>query len=644
MNKRIVLVRLLIVNGAVLLSLLLGEGLLRCVPSINDRRVAFNQFKSQVFWLDDTTRLFKKNIYHEFEEAYRPEGEKYFSRAQPRLFRTDDSGYILGSPSDFNGLAEYRVLFSGGSVVECQEVDEPFRFPAVVQSLLNERGLSEFRAWNLGIRGHTTFETLKLMAGTKLYDGFQAILFMHNINDWNVLANCGTYFSSQREGATEQHESMGTQLRKMVESLRDTLVSQSNCASLLHSIYQNHFSPGIVPQEDGPHAIDPETVQHIRDQYRSNIISLAAVSSAKNAEAVFLTQPSGLTEELQEALNDELRQVCQDNHYHLIDVAARFPAEPDDLFFPDGVHLNNEGSLLVGTIVAEELPHILEATLDRLPIRKEWLRAFHDMLNRGPTQNVAIPNARYPVMSPDMKRLYFQTSCGGKRQVCSIDIGEGMMERLSPLGMEFWHPCPADNGCVYAVSDCLHGEAIFALEKQGIRLLLPFDDNDLQGAIPARSRDGTMCFPGTRAGRAPDLFLYSPHSNTLRQITHTDCEEWRPVFHPDGRRIFYISNQRGTFDVYCYDMQEDKSSFVIGTEGDDWDVDVSPDGNRLVFASRKEGNFDLMLLDIVSGKLQQLTCGTGNEWDPRFTPNGTLIMYAEEISNSSHIRFIKVPP
>ena len=32
--------------------------------------------------------------------GFRPEGEKYFSRTQPRIFQTDDNGYIVGSPTE----------------------------------------------------------------------------------------------------------------------------------------------------------------------------------------------------------------------------------------------------------------------------------------------------------------------------------------------------------------------------------------------------------------------------------------------------------------------------------------------------------------------------------------------------------------
>lgn len=642
MNK-VIIKKAIIINAAIFVSLLLCEGILRFIPAVNNSRIASKKFRSQVAWLDEYTRVFKKNICHEFEEAYRPEGEKYFSRSQPRLFRTDENGYIIGSSTDVSDFVEFRILFSGGSTVECQEVDEPLRFPFAVQSILNEKGLSEIHALNLGIRGHTTFETIKLMIGTNLFDNFQAILFMHNINDWTVLANCSSYFPSSPDGVAGRYGSTNSLINKIIENAHESLTTKSSLVFLLNNLYHKYFSSEIIPQPEEPVTLDSKVVDNICRTYHKNTINLAVLTKAKNAEPVFLTEPSPFEGGLQEELNNELRKICQSHNYHLIDVARRFPINSEHLFFPDMVHLNNEGSLLVAQIVADELPYLLESKLSELPIKEKWLNQFFDMLTTCSTDSISVPyNARYPVMSKDMDKFYFQAIFNGNNQICCIDLKKGLLTRLSPFAHSFWHPCPHNDG-VYAVSNCLKGEKIFSLTGQNMKLLPVFNAEEFEGAIPACAPSGLICFPGFYENKAPDLFTFSPQDNILKQITTTSCEEWRPVFHPDKHRIFYICNQRGNFDIFSYDIDKNTSDFVIGTDGDDWDVDISHDGNLIVFAAKKDGNFDLMLYDLVKNEIHHITYDTGNEWDPRFSPNGKIIMYAEEKDQKSSIKFIKVP-
>jgi hypothetical protein len=642
-NRKIVL-KIVIINTSVLFSLLLCEGVLRYIPSINNSRIAAKQYKSQIIWLDEETRSFRKNIHQEFEEAYRPEGETYFSRTQPRLFRTDDKGYILGSPTEQNNFATFKVLFSGGSVVECQEVDEPFRFAFAVQSLLNERGLPEIETLNLGVRGHTTFETLKLMTGTNLFEGFQAILFMHNINDWTVLVNCNSYFSSSSDKTYSRHGTLKRQINEFIDTTREVFIDQSSLAYLLDNLRQKYFSSDILPQAEEQVVIDDEKVNQILDIYRRNIMNLAGLAYTKGARPVFLTEPSPVKGGLQEELNSELRNICQTQGYSLIDVAQSLPENSEYLFFPDRVHLNNNGSLFVAQIIADKLPFVLESQLSELPIHKQWLDKLDKMLKEANICDIDIPyNARYPVLTKDLNKLYFQSVFNGNNQICCIDIQKGTLNRISPFSHNFWHPCPSGNDTVYAVSDCLGGEKIFEFTKQKMTLLSAFDVEDFNGAIPAVSSENQICFPGYPPKDTPDLFIFSPSDGQIHQITKTDYEEWRPVFHPNGREIYYISNKNGNFDIFCHNIQKNSDEYVIGTDGDDWDVDISPCGNLLVFAARQKGNFNLMLYNINTKMLVQLTNGAGNEWDPRFMANGGIIIYAEELNNKSSIKFIRVP-
>jgi hypothetical protein len=77
-----------------------------------------------------------------------------------RKFRTDHNGVVKGG-NEVSTTAT-KIVFLGGPTTECNEVAEPFRFPALVERLLRERGLN-IVTLNAGVRGHTTQDSINAL-------------------------------------------------------------------------------------------------------------------------------------------------------------------------------------------------------------------------------------------------------------------------------------------------------------------------------------------------------------------------------------------------------------------------------------------------------------------------------------------------
>lgn len=113
-------------------------------------------------------------------------------KMQPVRFRTNERSYIL--PVGQHEQPQATVAFLGGSTTECLAVDEPLRFPALVSSLLAERGLM-VNSLNAGVSGNTLHDSLNILVNHVVEDHPDYVVVMNVTNDVGVLDAQGDYRS-----------------------------------------------------------------------------------------------------------------------------------------------------------------------------------------------------------------------------------------------------------------------------------------------------------------------------------------------------------------------------------------------------------------------------------------------------------------
>lgn len=158
-------------------SLLLAEGLLRLLWA--------NPFAAE-----DPERVLVLQLQH-------ANADQRWNRAQiapddPKTrFRTDARGYLL--PSRRFQRPHATVAFIGGSTTECSAVREDLRFPALVSTLLEKRGL-KVDTLNAGRSGNTLQNGLTNLVEHIVDDRPDVVVVMHVANDVGVLTTGdGTY-------------------------------------------------------------------------------------------------------------------------------------------------------------------------------------------------------------------------------------------------------------------------------------------------------------------------------------------------------------------------------------------------------------------------------------------------------------------
>ena len=167
--------------------------------------------------------------------------------------------------------------------------------------------------------------------------------------------------------------------------------------------------------------------------------------------------------------------------------------------------------------------------------------------------------------------------------------------------------------------------------------------SDSGGSMPAWSPDGKrIAFVSNRAG-GYQVFVMNANGTDPTKVTAITGAYW-PTWSPDGKRIAFLG-----------DLPPD--IFVINTDGtgltnltnhparDAW-ADWSPDGQKIAFASDRDGPGDIYVMNADGTGLVRLTVNAathprGWSMDPAWSPDGGKIAFASDRDGNPEIYVMK---
>lgn len=605
------------------------------------------QFRAEAAPLEISTLALVPNLQHRYlGDGPSPEGNVPY-----RWLRTNSEGLVVGPTSSSGGKIE--ILFLGGSTTETNEVDEPFRFPSVVERKISEAGHSVL-VKNGGVRGNTTQDSINALLNRPGFREAKVVVLMENINDRLKLALRGDYSSSLSEFSPTSNSAVIQSIKSVGRSARDWLLYRSNILFALDQ-YLARYNPfvgdgGIVVNEK---AIDFQNIDAEKhaEAYQQNLVIFTSLVRALGAEPVLMTQALGLPSRQQTIFNESMRRVASVQGVHLIDLDSYLGQSATWAFFEDKIHLNNTGSEAVGeyvagSILATEIFGNRKQASSAVDIGadvRSLVERCNSLIDTNNDNSVAtrlLPiSGRYPSFSSDGRYLLFQTFENGFEAIRVLDIPAGKVVAISPPNQteDERHPVFLDlANDEFRILFGL-GARSRKLEKLTIRdwpsgKTYPLEVGSLGGAIPAVSKN-SIVFPGFLGEgpqSVPNLYRVDRGTGAIKKLLNSPVEQWRPAIGP-SEEIYFIAGGRGNFDLFKLESGTSEAERFESSSADEWDPAVSPDGKAIAFASRRDGTWDLFLKAATSSEQAiKITNLPGDEWDPSFHPSGKVLVYAAE--------------
>jgi len=280
-------------------------------------------------------------------------GRAAIDPADPNVrLRTDARGYI--EPSQPFGDPDLEIAFLGGSTTECRAVREELRFPALVSTLLAERGIRA-NPLNAGRSASTVHDALHVLLDRVAQDRPELVLLMEAVNDAGVLAHDGGY--AARSGAPVEAGDLADWSLQL--AARRLALAKLLRTRLLPVIRRD---PSWAAQRaEARRSAPPEP-------YRARIEAFVGLARALGSEPVLVTQPLGYVDSStppwvqaadQDVFNAELRAAGLRLGVRSIDLAAKVAAHPDaarpGALFYDGLHVTDAGSRLYAELLSQAL-------------------------------------------------------------------------------------------------------------------------------------------------------------------------------------------------------------------------------------------------------------------------------------------------
>jgi TolB protein len=110
-----------------------------------------------------------------------------------------------------------------------------------------------------------------------------------------------------------------------------------------------------------------------------------------------------------------------------------------------------------------------------------------------------------------------------------------------------------------------------------------------------------------------------------------------PNWSPDGRKLAYVSFEKGNSAIYVQDVTTGSRQLLSSHKGINGAPAFSPDGRKMAMALSHSGNLEIYVLDLATGQYTQLTRHWAIDTEPAWSPDGQEIFFTSDRAGQPQI-------
>jgi TolB protein len=102
-----------------------------------------------------------------------------------------------------------------------------------------------------------------------------------------------------------------------------------------------------------------------------------------------------------------------------------------------------------------------------------------------------------------------------------------------------------------------------------------------------------------------------------------------PAWSPDGRKLAYVSFERGNSSIFVQDIATGARELLASFKGINGAPAFAPDGKRLALTLSRTGNPEIYVMDLATKQLTQVTNHYSIDTEPEWLPDGNLVFTSD---------------
>ncbi len=110
-----------------------------------------------------------------------------------------------------------------------------------------------------------------------------------------------------------------------------------------------------------------------------------------------------------------------------------------------------------------------------------------------------------------------------------------------------------------------------------------------------------------------------------------------PAWSPDGRKIAYVSFERGNSSIYIQEIATGSREVISANKGINGAPAFSPDGTKLALALSNGINPDIYIMDLATRHTTQITKHFAIDTEPTWTPDGQNLVFTSDRSGKAQL-------